>query len=70
VKEFICDRCGRELDTSNERSLLQVEQAYPGRHICPGCDLLVVLAKETILKDILGNLPVGTTAALMLDNYE
>ena len=65
MKGLICDRCGRELGTSDERSLLQMEQACPGKHICPSCDLLVNLAKETILKDILENLPAGTTAALM-----
>jgi len=65
-----CDFCDQEIDLSDERVLLHLSRSYPDKSVCIDCDILVTLAKQTILSDILGGLPAGTTAGIMLGNYD
>lgn len=70
MENLNCDCCGRKIDTSDERVAAHLRRTYPFESICADCDLLVVLAKETVLKDIIESRPPGTTVGIMFDNYD
>jgi hypothetical protein len=69
--ERFCDRCQKKILTSRDDALQDtIDREYPGRDICPSCDISIKLAASTAARDAEQNLPPGSTARAMLENYQ
>lgn len=69
VLKRACDRCGKPLTVWNEALQDQIDSEYPGKDICPDCDLNIKLAQSCAATDTIKGLKPGTSAQRMLEKY-
>lgn len=70
IYQVRCDRCGKPIaQGQNDRIMDFLADEYPGRDICPNCDLQIQLAATCAASDVCNNLPPGSTLKQIADMY-
>lgn len=70
MKKMCCDRCQREIFFFDQRLTDHLEKEYPGKDICPDCDLEIFLATEATKIDLLNNHENETALKLLARLYK
>ncbi|MBG1263089.1 hypothetical protein [Nostoc commune] len=66
-----CDRCKNEIIGGQHDDISDfLESQYPGKDICPDCDLLITLSTSPSASDLIAGLHPGTSLKKCLQIYD
>jgi hypothetical protein len=71
IRRRVCDRCSADIKLEGVRDDIAdfLLDEYPGRDICPSCDLQIVLESSCAARDVEENLPRGTSIRKVFEMY-